>query len=102
MCSGAGWNGDGSSSRWQDPSPSFLLVPQSLDRIESRRADGGHHAEEDADAGGEADANGEGPPGQRDGEAGEPMHAEADAAADEDAEHAAGGRQEDGLEQELP
>ena len=49
---------------------SALLVPQRLDRVEARRPDGRHHAEEDADAGREAEADRERPPGQRDREAG--------------------------------
>ena len=53
-------------------------------------------------AGGEADPDGERPPRQRDGKSGEPVDAPSDAPADDDAEHAAGRRQEDGLEQELP
>ena len=59
-----------SESRWRWA----LLVPQGFDRIEARRANGRHHAEEDADGGREAEADRERPPRQRDGEAGGEVH----------------------------
>src|SRR5438034_1054724 len=47
-----------------------LLVPQRVDRIEPGGLEGRIHAEENAHRGREAEADGERPPGERDGEAG--------------------------------
>src|SRR5690606_8953556 len=79
-----------------------LFVAERFDRIEARGADGRDHAEEDADARREADADGERPPRQRDGEPGEQVYGKPDERSEADAEQAAGRREENRLEQELP
>src|SRR5512139_644954 len=79
-----------------------LLVSQRLDGVQPRGADCGEHPEEDADRGGEPEAEGERPPRQRDGEAREVVNADADRRAEHDAQDAAGRGEHDGLEEELP
>src|SRR5436190_2832593 len=87
---------------WRLETGDWLLVSQRFDRIQARGFERGEQAEEDADARREADAEREGPPRQRDGEAGQLVHAHADAAAEDDADHAAHRRQECRFDQELP
>src|SRR5438094_7712725 len=79
-----------------------LLVSQCFNRIQPRRFEGGEQPEEDADARGESDSDSERPPRQRHGEPCECMHRQADAAAERDPEQAAEGREEHGLDEELP
>src|SRR4029077_2498672 len=79
----------------------LLFVAQRLDRVQARGLEGGVHPEEDADRGGEAEADRERPPRQRDREARDQVDGPADAGAEGDADQAAERGQERRLHQEL-
>src|SRR5262245_28698837 len=66
-----------------------LFVAEGFDRIEARGFERGVHPEENADRGREAQADGERPPRQRDGEAGDQVDSPANGAAENDAKDAA-------------
>ena len=80
---------------------STLFVTERFDGVQTRGLEGGVHAEKDADRGGEADADGKGPPGQRDGEPGDPVDRQPDEAPEGDAEDAAGEGEDGRFHQEL-
>lgn len=79
----------------------FLFVAKGFDGIESCGGDGGVHAEEDTDRHGEAEADDDGP-GPNDGgpfgDGGEELGA---GAAEQDADEAAAGGEDDGFDEEL-
>src|SRR5678816_20177 len=79
-----------------------LFVAERLDGVQAGGPDGGDHAEEDAHTGREADADGEGPPGQRDGETAQRVNGETDPRTEEDSEDPARRGEEHRLEQKLP
>ena len=76
-------------------------MSQRLDRIETRGPDSRYHAEEDADACREPQADCERPPGERNRKAGCVADGNADAAAEDDAENAAKGGQDRRFRQKL-
>src|SRR5437588_12995064 len=69
--------------------PRASLVSERFDGIQTRRLEGGIHAEENADRRRVAEADRERPPWERDGEAGEQMDGPADAGVEADADPAA-------------
>src|SRR5262252_2745463 len=81
---------------------SELLVAQSLDRVEPRRAVGRIDAEEEADAGGGEEGDGHREGGGRGGEMEEHIHQPGEPHAGRDPEDAPHRREHRGFDQELP
>src|SRR5258708_10938733 len=80
---------EGSGIRCGDQRFAILFVSERFNRIEPRRFEGREEAEENSPARGEADAEREGPPRQRDREGRQPVDAEANGAAEEAPDQAA-------------